>query len=362
MKRFFGFLILLFGTFVCLRAQAPANYYNAANGLTGDALLQALHDIISTDDHHTNYSGLWNSFKSTDPRTDSTNKVWDIYSYSPNTPPKYSFTFVTDQCGTYNVEGDCYNREHLWPQSWFNESSNDSKPRTDLHHIYPTDGWVNGQRGNNPFAVVRNANNTYIFKNGAKLGTSITAGYNGMAYEPIDEYKGDIARAMFYMSVRYHGEDSTWVSSAMSDKSTLKPWAITLLLKWHRDDPVSQKEINRNNAIYTIQGNRNPFVDNPDYAPMIWDETWSVNSYESISYNVSPNPVKCGGTIRVTGMEADKLRVEMFDLCGRKIDVQPRCNGSVAEVEVPSSMRQGIYFMSISVAGQKPSVVKVVVN
>lgn len=351
--------MLFFGSLVCLKAQVPAGYYNSANGLTGQALFVALHNIISND-VHTEYGGLWNSFKSTDARTDSTNKVWDIYSYSPNTPPKYSYTFTTDQCGTYDGEGDCYNREHLWPQSWFNESSNTSKPRTDLHHIYPTDGWVNGQRGNFPFAKVGNVTET--FKNGAKMGYSVTPGYSGKAYEPLNEYKGDIARAMLYMSVRYYGEDDVWVESSMTVKSTLKPWAIAMLLQWHQDDPVSQKEINRNNAVYGIQDNRNPFVDNPDFAFMIWDPSWSVNNHESVSYSISPNPVKSGGTIRIASADADKLNVEMYDLCGRKIDVQPMSSGTAIEVAIPSSMQQGIYFMSIATAGQKPQVVKVVVN
>lgn len=361
MKRNLFFLILFFGFYACLKAQVPAGYYNAANGLTGEPLLEALHNIISND-VHTTYSGLWNSFKSTDARLDSTNKVWDIYSYSPNTPPKYSYTFTVDQCGEYNGEGDCYNREHLWPQSWFNESTNTSKPRTDLHHIYPTDGWVNGQRGNNPFAKVKTSGNPQIFKNGAKLGASATPGYTGMAYEPVDEYKGDIARAMLYMSVRYHDEDQNWESSNMTDKSVLKPWAITLLLQWHQEDPVSQKEISRNDSIYVIQSNRNPFIDNPDFALMIWDPTWGINNSESVSCKVSPNPVKSGGTIRIASADADKLNVEMYDLCGRKIDVQPMSNGTVVEVAMPSSMQQGVYFMSIAVAGQKPQVVKVVVN
>ena len=360
MRKSIFILVLIFGAFVCLNAQAPAGYYDAANGLTGEPLLEALHNIIKNDAHE-DYGGLWGAFKKTDARTDSTNKVWDIYSYSPNFPPKYSYTFTIDQCGTYDEEGDCYNREHLWPQSWFNESTNTSKPRTDLHHIYPTDGWVNGQRGNNPFGKVQNGSAT-TYTNGSKLGSCATSGYTGTVFEPIDEYKGDIARAMFYMSVRYHGEDSNWTESGMTNKSTIKPWAIAMLLQWHRDDPVSQKEIRRNNVVDSIQGNRNPFVDNPDFAPMIWDETWNINNHESVSYAISPNPVKTGGALCVAGVDAEKTQIEMFDLCGRKIDVQTMSSEYVTEVAIPSSMRPGIYFMSIAAVGQKPQVVKVVVN
>ena len=351
---------MLLGASLCLRAQAPAGYYNAANGLTGTALLQALHNIISNDSH-VNYSGLWNSFKTTDARADNSTIVWDIYSDIPGGTPKYTFVFTQDQCGNYSAEGDCYNREHLWPQSWFNETGNTSKPRTDLHHIYPTDGYVNGKRANYPFAKVGN-NVTETFKNGAKLGYSVTQGYSGLAYEPLDEYKGDIARALMYMSVRYAGDDDNWSNSDMTDKSTLKPWAITLLLQWHQNDPVSQKEIDRNNAVYGIQHNRNPFVDNPNYALLIWDDTESLTHYEPLVISVSPNPVKSGGTIRIACAADDNLDVELYDLCGRKVDVQTAHNGTVTEVVTNTSMQTGIYFMSIAAAGQKAKVVKVVVN
>ena len=97
-------------------------------------------------------------------------------------------------------------------------------------------------------------------------------GYTGTVFEPIDEYKGDFARAYFYMSVRYYGEDSNWGSSGMTNKSEIEDWAMTMLLNWHNNDPVSQKEIDRNNVIYnSYQHNRNPFIDHPEYAGMIWN-------------------------------------------------------------------------------------------
>ncbi len=133
--------------------------------------------------------------------------------------------------------GDCYNREHLRAQSWTNE---DATEKTDLHHVFPTDGWVNSKRSNYAFGEVSIP--TYTSGNGGKLGPNTVSGYNGTVFEPIDEYKVDIARALMYVSVRYYGEDSNWSTSGMTDKSDLKAWAIAMLPDWHRNDPVSDKE------------------------------------------------------------------------------------------------------------------------
>ena len=239
-------------------AQIPNGYYNQANDKTGDALKVALHDIIKGH-YVVSYEGLLNAFAYTDCKPNG--KIWDIYS-------NYEYS-LSGNCGEYEQEGDCWNREHTWPQSWFNEQTT---PRCDLFHVYPTDGYVNGQRSNYPYGEVNNP--TYTSGNGSKLGPCVTSGYSGKVFEPIDEYKGDIARSYFYMSVRYYSEDSNWSTSDMTNKSEIKPWAMTMLLRWSDEDPVSQKEIDRNNAVYGYQNNRNPFIDHPEYARMIWDPDW----------------------------------------------------------------------------------------
>ena len=172
-------------------AQPPANYYNAANGLTGDQLKVALHNIIKG---HTSisYAQIWNAFWSTDNKGNGV--VWDMYSDRPGGTPPYTYQLGMDQCGNYSGEGDCYNREHSWPQSWFNEQST---PRTDMHHIFATDGYVNGRRSNYPFGEVQSA--SWTSQNGSKLGSSKTPGYSGTVFEPIDEYKGDFARALMLL-------------------------------------------------------------------------------------------------------------------------------------------------------------------
>lgn len=248
-----------------LIAQIPSGYYNNAQGKTGTELRAALHNIIKG---HTSisYGAIWDAYWSTDNKGDGV--VWDMYSDNPGGAPLYTFYLGSDECGTYSSEGDCYNREHSWCQSWFNDQST---PRTDLHHIFPTDGYVNNRRSNFPFGEVKNAK--WTSRNGSKLGPCRTPGYSGTVFEPIDAYKGDFARALMYMSVRYFNEDSGWKTSGMTNKSDILPWAIDMLLRWNELDPVSQKEIDRNNAIYDdYQHNRNPFIDHPEYARMIWDE------------------------------------------------------------------------------------------
>ena len=272
MRRLYISIILIISA-ITLKAQAPSGYYSSAEGLTGNDLKAALHSIIKDDSHVSYTPGLWNAYQTTDLQP-GTNYIWDIYS-------DFNFTYSTNQCGSYQGEGDCYNREHLWAQSWTN---NDTKEQTDLHHVYPTDGYVNQQRGNYSFGEVNNA--TWTSHNGGKLGSCKSSlGYTGTVFEPIDEYKGDIARALMYISVRYYTEDNSWSTSGMTDKSVIKDWAIAMLLDWHNNDPVSEKEINRNNAVYGIQGNRNPFVDNPDYARMIWDPTWSGSYQIAVAAN-----------------------------------------------------------------------------
>jgi hypothetical protein len=147
---------------------------------------------------------------------------------------------------------------------------------TDLYHLYPTDGYTNGQRGNYPFGETDNPN--WTSTNGSKRGSCSYPGYTGTIFEPIDEYKGDFARTYFYMITRYKNIVNIW-SSPMLDEDGFSEWALSLLLDWHSQDPISDKETNRNNEVYNIQNNRNPFIDHPEYVSDIWENTSGVNSY-----------------------------------------------------------------------------------
>ncbi len=255
-------------------AQEPAGYYTPCEGSSGAALLTKLKNKISS---HTNvgYDGLWAVYNESD--IDQNGKIWDMYSTKRWTPGK-------EHCGNYKLVGDCINREHSVPQSWFNDAN---PMKSDAFHVYPTDGKVNGQRSNYPYGECANGT-TLPSNNGVqalgKLGTSTFPGYTGKVFEPVDEYKGDFARSYFYMAACYNDKIAGWNSDMLAGNAypAFKAWAVDLLLKWHRQDPVSQKEIDRNNAIYRHQHNRNPFIDHPELAEHIWgtktSTPWYANS------------------------------------------------------------------------------------
>ena len=231
----FLFLCLFIATIAF--AQAPAGYYAAAENKSGYALRVALHNIIK---NHTtlSYNNLWQSFYTTDKRPDN-GKVWDMYSDRPGNTPAYYFTFGSDQCGNYSGEGDCYNREHSVPKSWFGGSV--APMYSDLFHLVPTDGYVNSKRSNLPFGKVTSA--TWTSTNGSKVGTSNISGYSGQVFEPIDSFKGDFARIYFYMAVCYMDKNLGVETQSNFSGGNLKPWSKQLLLQWTAMDPVSKTEI-----------------------------------------------------------------------------------------------------------------------
>lgn len=294
MKKF-----ILSHLFFCLAllvyAQPPAGYYNTATG-TGYTLKTQLHNIIK---NHTDigYGSLWSAYAGTyqgKPATDKRpdGKVWDMYS-------NCNFTFVTDQDGGSGGANECekFNREHTVPQSWFSQSS---PMVSDLFHIPPTDKKVNNIRSNFPYGTVANPSQTT--GNGSKLGPCSFAGYSGTVFEPIDTYKGDFARIYFYMATRYENVISSWQgnsneANAVFDGTSNKvfeTWQLNLLYQWHIQDPVSQKEIDRNNAIYQIQGNRNPYIDNPQWVANVWG--FSTTSTYTLQFSTTANSIAEGNS------------------------------------------------------------------
>ncbi|MEG0992305.1 MAG: endonuclease [Bacteroidales bacterium] len=238
--------------------QIPDNYYQAAVGKKKEALKTALSSIINNAGN-VSYDGLYTVYRSSDIRSDG--KVWDMYSNITN----YSFG---QNCGSYKVEGDCFNREHSVPQSWFSKAS---PMVSDAWHVVPTDGKVNGIRSNYPLGEVGSIK-TASANNFSKLGNSISPGYSSTVFEPNDLYKGDFARMYFYMATRYQNKVGSWTGGVFSSTYPhLQQWTLNVMLKWHRQDPVSQKEVDRNNAIYKSgQRNRNPFIDYPDLVELIF--------------------------------------------------------------------------------------------
>ncbi|KAF0194344.1 MAG: endonuclease I [Bacteroidetes bacterium] len=271
-------------------AQIPNGYYNSAAGLSGSQLKTALHRIIRN--HQViSYTGLWTAFYTTDDK--SSGKVWDVYSDIPDGTPPYEFDFGTNQCSTTpGLEGICYNREHTFPQSYFGSSSSDTI-YSDLFHLYPCDSYVNTRRSNYPFGEVNSP--TWTSQNGSKLGPCVTTGYGGTVFEPLDGFKGDLARNYFYLATRYEHEMTGWAPlNSYGDiimNGTPYPcyetWFLDMLLQWHAADPVSQKEIDRNNAVYSLQGNRNPFIDHPEYVAIVWAGSSPVVFPEPTNYPAS---------------------------------------------------------------------------
>ena len=268
MKQIYSLLFLLL--FTVAFGQAPADYYTTATG-TGYTLKTQLYNIIKG---HTvqDYAGLYITYETSDIDNffEKDGSVLDMYSENPAGVDPYTYSIATAQrCGSagYTKEGDCYNREHIIPQSVFNEQS---PMVSDAHFITPTDGKVNAIRSNYPHSVV--VTPTETTRNGSKLGASTTAGYTGPVFEPINEFKGDIARMYFYFATRYENTVSTY-NYAMFNNTTNKVFTtafLNQLLAWHNQDPVSAREIARNNAIYARQNNRNPYIDHPEYVASVW--------------------------------------------------------------------------------------------
>ena len=242
-------------------AEVPQNYYATVDGKkNADAILNALCAII--DDHTViSYAGLEPYYEQTDFYADS---LWDMYSTchftmaDANKPQKYV-------C-------DGWNKEHLVCQSWLGSGPMVS----DLFNVYPTDARINNLRSNYPYGVVSSGFSGFSgdpqHHGKGKLGSSTTSGI-GTCYEPDDEYKGDFARSFFYMVARYRSNTLNSGNGAKmftSGPTNLTAYSLSFLLTWHRQDPVSQKEIDRNQAVYGIQHNRNPFIDYPELAEYIW--------------------------------------------------------------------------------------------
>ena len=269
MKRLFTSMAACLLTSAAVFADAPAGYYSSLDGKSGESLKNQLHDIIAPHTQLT-YSSLWNYFPQTDAYPEQVNGkliVWDMYSDNWNTLKYFYYG------GTRGL-----NREHSVPKSWWGNSGSSNSDiekflaGTDLMHLFPSDGPANSAKSNYPLGVV----DVSTFSNGVStVGYPVTGqgGGSSRVFEPDDEYKGDFARVYFYMATCY--QDYTWKYTYMFiDKSSsylsLKPWAYNMLLEWAREDPVSQKEIDRNDAVYRIQGNRNPFVDDPMLMEYIW--------------------------------------------------------------------------------------------
>jgi len=253
-------IIISLFLFSSLYADIPAGYYDSASGLSGESLKLALHNII--DDHtEFTYSSIatdtWDILKETDRDPDNADNVILLYTgWSVNAAQEYN-------------NGQGWSREHVWPQS-HGDFGTSRGVGTDVHHLRPCDISVNSARGNDDFD---NGGTEYIDGDGP-TGCYTTS----LTWEPRDAVKGDVARMIFYMAVRYEG-DSDEIDLELVDYIPSSPSGepfhakCSTLFQWHIDDPVDSWETNRNDIIYSdFQGNRNPFIDHPEYVTQIWND------------------------------------------------------------------------------------------
>jgi len=364
-------LLLLLIT-ITAQAQIPFEYYDYANGATGYDLKTRLKRIIDNNTDNAqisttqylhnpqSYGALWTLYPNSDDRVDG--KVWDMYS-------NCDFTFGTVASGGNqdngtggNTECVLYNREHSFPRSWFGGST--SLPiYSDPFHVIPTDKKVNADRGNLAYGEV-NTSLSHTTPGNALKGTSSITGPTGSVFEPHNDYKGDIARGYFYIATRYESEIAAWEANdtdgdSMLDGSSNKvfeQWALDMLYSWHIADPVSQKEIDRNESIYAHQNNRNPFIDHPEWVNEIWGSVLAVEDYVASDFNIHPNPTYSNTVYINKGNNNIKL-LELYSISGKliltkKIDTQY----SVITLDHLDRVASGMYLLKIHT--DKNSVVK----
>lgn len=277
LKRFFPAFVALFSILTTF-ADIPSGYYSSLNGKSEASLKSAIHLLLYNHTKVSSYSDLPKYFQRTDVHKDITDKRgnpmwWDMYAEIPLYTPSFSGL----------------NREHAFPKSWWGGDTS-TPAYTDLNHLYPSEMKANTAKSNFPLGVCSSTS----FDNGiSKVGPPVTGQGGGAAkvFEPANEYKGDLARAYFYMVCCY--QNLTWKYTYMVQQNTyptLNSYAINLLLQWHRQDPPSQKEYDRNEEIYKIQNNRNPFIDYPDLAEYLWGNKKGQMFFENNAGTPSGKP------------------------------------------------------------------------
>lgn len=366
MKRILSFF-LLSTLFINTLAQAPANYYDGTANLTGYPLKTKLNQILSaaTD---LGYGALWITYATSDVDRyyENNGTLLDMYSEKPAGPDSYEYvigasTSGGNQCGSQNQnnEGFCYNREHSLPKTYFG-GQNATPMANDAHFVIPTDYYVNSKRESFPYGET--ANPTLTFTNGSKIGACNFPGYSGVIFEPINEFKGDLARMQLYFVTRYQHRLASFSqfqnASSPLDGTVdrgLQQWYLNLMLKWAAQDPVSQRERDRNNAIYARQGNRNPFIDHPEWISMIWSSTLSTNetnTTKDTEFTIYPNPVK-NNELFVKGENLSKIsKAEIYDLSGKLIQViaNPFKNSNKINLQ---GLVKGNYILKTDIAATK---------
>jgi len=314
---------------VCLFA-ADECRYQSVEGQYGTTLLNSLHKIIFP---HTKFA--YADVRADKAGVDIVNqKVVDIYS-------NCSFSTRGYCSGLDDFEAcECYNREHLLPKSWWEstyEKSNDTTYMyTDLFNVVPADYEANNNRS---AWIYDEVSGPPTWTNGvSKLGKSanFTISQNEYVFEPADEYKGDIARTYFYMITCYNYRSFTVGGKGyryfINGTTQLNSTALDLLLRWHRNDPVSDKEKKRNDAVEKKQGNRNPFIDAPSLVEYVWGNKstaqTSAGGYKCTTTDLKETPA-------VT-IDINNPRCRVFNVTGQEVTASK------------THLSQGIYILYLN--------------
>lgn len=247
--------------------QSVFEYYASVDfNKTGNNLKLELYNKIKGH-VSTSYSGLNTTMATTDrnwdlspdPNDSNPYMVLIYASYNDTNPKKYS-----------TRSNDVWDKEHIWAKSHGN-FGNTPPAGSDMHHLRASDKRNNGSRGNLDFGKansVKSTINDYDGKPSGKTGTQ--TGKSGTVYEPLPQYRGDVARAMFYMATRYHNDTQTQLTlvdnTTSSSTGAGKFGILSTLLEWHLQDPVDEFEFRRNGLVQGYQNNRNPYIDFPSLA------------------------------------------------------------------------------------------------
>ncbi|PLX04884.1 MAG: hypothetical protein C0594_08605 [Marinilabiliales bacterium] len=323
-------------------SQIPSGYYDSAEGLTGDALKEALHEII--DNHYElSYDDLPELLEDTDEDPNNSNNV--ILLYTGRSQSKSSFGGGADD----------WNREHVWAKS--HGDFGESKPcGTDAHHIRPTDASVNSSRGN------------LDFDNGGNYHSEATqCRYDSDSWEPRDAVKGDVARMILYMDVRYEGDNGE-LNLELVDAVNTDPNPLfgkkSVLLQWHEDDPPDDFERHRNDVIYGVQGNRNPFIDRPEFVDLIYDPSASIEEKafdDDFSVVTYPNPAKDVLYISGNNVEGKKFKVTFINAIGSPVKTVENVSFDKRTELKINDLRIGAYFVKFE-SDNRAIVKRLVVN
>lgn len=261
----------------------------------------------------------------------------------------------------------CYDKEHVFPKSWF---GSDIYPMySDMHFVWPSDNITNGKKLNYPFGYVQSA--SFTSNNGTKVGSSnssLNYGYtSSQVFEPIDSFKGDFARAYLYVVTRYQDSIPFWVGRSISSYILdgnkypgYKPWILQLCVKWSKMDPPSAFERQRNDAVYSLQGNRNPYVDYPNWVEKVFGPNGipsscvplSVRNNHQIDFSVFPNPSSTVLNIKLPKSLPASATLEVLDVLGRKVKEYKMDQNSTLQTIDIRSFSRGMYWVNIIYEGE----------